>query len=52
VLLNAGAALFVGGLATTVKEGIGTAAAAIDSGAALKVLEQMITVSNRTGASA
>jgi anthranilate phosphoribosyltransferase len=52
VLLNAGAALFVGGLATTVKEGISTAAAAIDSGAALKVLEQMITVSNRTGAGA
>ena len=52
VLLNAGAALFVGGLATTVQEGITTAAAAIDSGAALKVLEQLIAVSNRTGARA
>ena len=50
VLLNAGAALFVGGLATTVQEGISKAAAAIDSGAAIKVLEQLIAVSNRTGA--
>jgi anthranilate phosphoribosyltransferase len=52
VLLNAGAALFVGGLATTVQEGITKAAAAIDSGAALKVLEQLVAVSNRTGARA
>ena len=49
VLLNAGAALFVGGLATTVQEAITTAAAAIDSGAAMKVLEQLIAVSHRTG---
>jgi anthranilate phosphoribosyltransferase len=52
VLLNAGAALFVGGLAPTVQDGIARAAAAIDSGAALKVLEQLIAVSNRTGAHA
>ena len=52
VLLNAGAALFVGGLAGTVQVGITRAAAAIDSGAALKVLEQLVAVSNRTGARA
>jgi anthranilate phosphoribosyltransferase len=52
VLLNAGAALFVGGLATTVREGITRAASAIDSGAAPKVLEQLIAVSNRAGARA
>ena len=50
VLLNAGAALFVGGHAPTVQEGIATAAAAIDSGAAMKVLDQLIAVSNRAGA--
>ena len=47
VLLNAGAALFVAGQADTVKDGIAKAAAAIDSGAARKVLEQLIAVSNR-----
>jgi anthranilate phosphoribosyltransferase len=52
VLLNAGAALFIGGLATTVREGITAAAAAIDRGAALTVLEQLIAVSHRTGARA
>ncbi len=52
VLLNAGAALFVGGHAGTVKAGITAAGAAIDRGAALNVLEQLIAVSNRTGATA
>ena len=52
VLLNAGAALFVGGLAPTVQDGIARAATAIDSGAALTVLEELIAVSNRTGAHA
>ena len=47
VLLNAGAALFVAGQADTVKDGIAKAAAAIDSGAARKVLERLIAVSNR-----
>jgi anthranilate phosphoribosyltransferase len=47
VLLNAGAAMFVAGQAGTVKDGIATAAAAIDNGAARKVLEQLIDVSNR-----
>jgi anthranilate phosphoribosyltransferase len=46
VLLNAGAALFVGGHAETVKIGIAKAAAAIDTGAALDVLNRLIAVSN------
>ncbi len=52
VLLNAGAALFVGGRAETVKDGIAQAAAAIDSGASRKVLEQVVAVSNRMGVQA
>jgi anthranilate phosphoribosyltransferase len=52
VLLNAGAALFVGGRADTVRDGITRAAAAIDTGEALRVLEQLIAVSNRAGARA
>jgi anthranilate phosphoribosyltransferase len=47
VLLNAGAALLVAGEADTVKDGIARAAAAIDNGAARKVLETLIEVSNR-----
>jgi anthranilate phosphoribosyltransferase len=49
VLLNAGAALFVAGQAETVKDGIATAAAAIDSGGALAVLNELIAVSNSGG---
>jgi len=41
VVLNAGAALFIAGRVDTVNEGIGIAAAAIDSGAARQRLEQM-----------
>ena len=41
VLLNAGAALFVAGRAASVREGIGRAAQAIDSGAAQATLEAM-----------
>jgi len=52
VLLNTGAALFVGGQASTVQEGIAKAAAAIDSGAAMRVLDQLIAVSNRAGGQA
>jgi anthranilate phosphoribosyltransferase len=47
VLLNAGAALFVGSHAETVKSGIAKAAAAIDSGAALDVLNRLIAISNQ-----
>jgi len=46
VLLNAGAALFVAGQAETVKAGIATAGAAIDSGAAREVLKKLVAVSN------
>jgi anthranilate phosphoribosyltransferase len=42
VLLNAGVALFVAGRVDTIKDGIAVAAAAIDSGAALQRLQQMV----------
>src|ERR1700759_1932802 len=42
VLLNAAAAIYVGGLAADLEEGVGKAAAAIDSGAASDVLERLI----------
>jgi anthranilate phosphoribosyltransferase len=41
VLLNAGAALFVAGRASSVREGIGQAAKAIDRGAAQATLDRM-----------
>ena len=47
VLLNAGAALFVAGVADTVKAGIAQAAAAIDGGAAMNVLNKLVSVSTR-----
>jgi anthranilate phosphoribosyltransferase len=46
VLLNAGAALFVGGKAATVREGIDRAVEAIDSGAARNKLDAMIAASH------
>ncbi len=46
VLLNAGAALYIGGKADSYKEGIALAAELIDSGKALKTLEKFIEVSN------
>jgi len=49
VLLNAGASLLVAGRAVTIREGIGLAAAAIDSGRAAAVLDQLIACS-QTGA--
>ena len=45
VLLNAGASLFVGGKAASVREGIERAAQAIDSGAAAAKLDAMIAAS-------
>ncbi len=45
VLLNAGASLFVGGRAASVREGIERAAEAIDSGAARRKLDAMIAAS-------
>jgi anthranilate phosphoribosyltransferase len=47
VLLNAGAALFVAGESDTVRAGIAKAGAAIDSGAAMSVLQALTTVSHR-----
>ena len=45
VLLNAGASLFVGGKAASVREGIDRAIQAIDSGAAREKLDEMIAAS-------
>ena len=47
VLLNAGAALYIGGKAATMKDGVTLAAELIDSGKALQTLEKVIEVSNR-----
>ena len=46
VLLNAGASLLIAGSAATIPDGIGLAAAAIDSGRAAAVLERLVTLSN------
>ena len=46
VLLNAGAALYIGGKAETFKAGVDLAAKIIDSGEALETLEKFILVSN------
>lgn len=45
VLMNAGAALYLGGKADTLEAGITLAAELIDSGKAMKTLEQLIVVS-------
>lgn len=47
VVLNAGAALFVAGHASSVAEGTRAAAAAIDSGGTLATLERMVSGSRR-----
>ena len=47
VLLNAGASLYIGGKAETLKDGIALASELINSGKALAVLEKLIAVSNR-----
>jgi anthranilate phosphoribosyltransferase len=52
VLMNAGAALYIGGKADSIEKGILLAADIIDSGAALKTLEKFIEVSNRPEAEA
>ncbi|SFH54370.1 anthranilate phosphoribosyltransferase [Pseudobutyrivibrio sp. OR37] len=46
VLLNAGAALYIGGKADSFKDGVKLAAEIIDSGKALETLEKFIIVSN------
>ena len=50
VVLNAGAALFVADRVESVREGIGVAASAIDSGAALATLETMVRSSRAEAA--
>ena len=47
VLMNAGAALYLGGKAESMEEGVKLAAGLIDSGKALETLEKLIEVSNR-----
>ncbi len=47
VLLNAGASLYIGGKADSIKDGIKLAEELIDTGKALAVLEKFIEVSNR-----
>ena len=46
VLMNAGASLYIGGKADSMKEGIKLAAELIDSGKALETLKKLIEVSN------
>ena len=48
VLMNAGAALYIGGKADNMKDGITLAAEIIDSGKALGTLNKFIEVSNRS----
>lgn len=45
VLLNAGATLYIGGLADSIADGIEKAKTSIDSGAAAQVLEKMVEMS-------
>lgn len=47
VLMNAGAALYIGGKADSIRDGVKLAAEIIDSGKALETLNQLIAVSNR-----
>src|SRR5262247_2555152 len=47
VLMNAAAALVVGGAAQDLKDGVAMAARSIDSGAALKRLDDLIELSRR-----
>jgi anthranilate phosphoribosyltransferase len=48
VVINAAAALFVGGKASELSEAARLAETSIDSGAALKKLEELIKTTNRT----
>ncbi|MBW8060090.1 MAG: anthranilate phosphoribosyltransferase [Solirubrobacterales bacterium] len=49
VLLNAGAAVYVGGLAGSLAEGVEKAAAAVDSGAARQLLDRLIAATAKLG---
>ena len=50
--MNAGASLYIGGKAESMKEGIDLASQLIDSGKALETLNKLIEVSNRPEAEA
>ena len=47
ILLNAGASLYIGGVADTFEDGVKKAAEILDSGKAIETLERFIEVSNR-----
>ena len=47
MLLNAGAALYIGGKASSLTEGIERAGELLDTGAALKKLEEFVGLTNR-----
>ena len=47
VLMNAGAALYIGGKAESIKDGIALAEEIIDSGKAIETLNKLIEISNR-----
>lgn len=50
VLMNAGTALYIGGKAETLQDGITLAAELIDSGKALEALQKLIAISSQTEA--
>jgi anthranilate phosphoribosyltransferase len=50
VVLNAGAALFVAGIAHSLEEGVAAAQSAVDSGAAASTLERLVTASQQAAA--
>ena len=50
VCLNAGAALYAGGTASSIEDGLKKAQAALDSGAALKKLEELVTFTQKFAA--
>jgi anthranilate phosphoribosyltransferase len=50
VLLNAGAACYVAGLAESVREGVALAQAAIASGASRATLDRFVATTQRLGA--
>ncbi len=50
VLANAGAAIYVSGIAATLRAGVDVARASIDSGAAMRKLDELVAVTNSRGA--
>ncbi len=49
VAANAGAALYVAGLAPTIRDGVGMASEAIRGGQALAKLQELVAVTNELG---